>query len=279
MATLLDGKKTAQKFLKTLFQEISRGQGAPRLLVFVVGHSVASQIFVRAKARACRALGIEFRLKKVRAAAQNQEVSKLILEENRRFDPDGIVVQLPLPAHLNTGRILNCIPDNKDIDGLATPQFVSPVVLGINYLFAEYGISVCGKQVVVVGKGRLVGKPVSAMMRKLGARVIVCDQKTAQLGEQTRTADILLTGVGKAGLITGDMVKPRAVVVDVGVALQRGKMRGDVDFASVAPKVSYITPVPGGIGPMTVAMLLANLIAAMQRRRGDAHLSSWQSEA
>ncbi len=273
MVTLLDGKKTARKFLKTIFQGIPRGQNAPRLLVFAVGYTVASQVFVHAKARTCRKWGVSFRLKKIRATAQTQQVCKLILEENQKFDPDGIVIQLPLPAHLDTERILKCMPLGQDIDGLASPRFISPVVLGMNYLFAEYGITVAGKRAVVVGRGRLVGKPVSAMLRKLGARVVVCDQETVNLKAQTKTADILVTGVGKPGLITRDMVKPNAVVVDVGVAIRGGKMAGDVDFAGVAPKVSYITPVPGGMGPMTVAMLLYNLLAAWKKRRGDASFS------
>jgi len=260
MAQILDGRKLAKKFLKEIKKEVRTMTKKPRLLVFLAGRDQASEVFVRAKKKACAEVGIEFALKKIPPESSTDDICQIIKNKDRQENPDGIVVQLPLPSGVDPDKILACIPREKDVDSLSGDLVKSPLALAIIALLSEHKIGLKDRRVVVVGAGRLVGQPVSDLFRSLGARVKVCDFLTRDLGKETLGADILISGVGKAGLISAPMVKEGAVVVDAGTSFVRDKIRGDVDFVSVKEKASLIAPVPGGVGPMTVAILLMNLL-------------------
>jgi len=260
MAQILDGKKLAKKFLVEIKKEVKRLKKKPRLLVFLVGKDHASEIFVRAKERACLGVGIDFVLERITAQTPTLKICEIIKQKDKEESPDGIVVQLPLPRGVNVDQVLRCIPSTKDVDSLTSDLVESPLVLAIITLLSEYGIEFKDRKVVVVGAGRLVGQPVSNMARRLGGLVKVCDLKTKNLQKETQGADILISGVGKPGLIRASMIRQGAVVVDAGTSFLGSKVKGDVNFPEVLKKASFITPVPGGVGPMTVVMLLTNLI-------------------
>ncbi len=259
-AQILDGRKLAKKFLKEIKKEVRTLSKKPRLLVFLAGGDRASEVFVCAKKKACAEIGIDFVLEKIPLGNSTDDICQIITKKDREENPDGIVVQLPLPRGIDPDKVLACIPREKDVDSLSGDLVKSPLALAIIALLSEYKIGLKDRRVVVVGAGRLVGQPVSDLFRSLGARVRVCDFLTRDLKKETLDADILISGVGQAGLISAPMVKEGAVVVDAGTSFVRGKIKGDVDFASVKEKASLIAPVPGGVGPMTVAMLLINLL-------------------
>lgn len=240
--------------MEGLKRDIQNSGERSKLAAVLVGDDENSKIFLRQKEKACKFIGVDYQLyqfaKNISQSRLEDEVKKIINQNNQ-----GIIIQLPLPKHIDAQKVLNLIPPEKDVDVLSenTPsgRALPPVLAGILELFKEYEIKIKGKNVAVVGKGKLVGEPVSAWMEKVGAKVFVIDKKTRNIASVLKKADIIVSGAGKPNLIKGNMVKRGAVVVDAA---------GDVDFKSVEPKASYITPIPGGVGPMTVAMLLSNLV-------------------
>ncbi|MBR6593671.1 MAG: bifunctional methylenetetrahydrofolate dehydrogenase/methenyltetrahydrofolate cyclohydrolase FolD [Clostridia bacterium] len=274
--TILDGKALAAKIkeqtLETTKALAAEGKRQPCLAVVLVGEDPASQIYVRNKHNDCITTGIKSLMHTLPADTQEEELLALIDRLNGDDGVDGILVQLPLPKHLNEQRVTERISALKDVDafsaynvGLITlgrGGFKPCTPAGIMRLLEEYGIDPKGKECVVVGRSNIVGKPMALLLLAAGGTVTVCHTKTADLAFHTRRADIIVAAAGKADLINGDMVKEGAVIVDVGMNRKDGKLCGDVDFESCAPKASYITPVPGGVGPMTRAMLLDNTLTA-----------------
>ena len=284
MATIIDGKAIAAQIRQNIKEEtaqlIASTGYTPALAVILVGDDPASAVYVRNKQRACEEVGfraLEYRLP---AATTQQELDALIDTLNADGAVDGILVQLPLPRGLDEQRVLLRISPEKDVDCFH-PYNVGRVMcgdgvlapctpMGVMELIHSTGVSVSGKECVVVGRSNIVGKPQSMLLLRENGTVTVCHSKTADLAEVTRRADILVAAVGRAGLITGDMIKPGAVVIDVGINRGAdGKLTGDVDFASAKEVAGYITPVPGGVGPMTIAMLMQNTLRAAQARMAE----------
>ena len=281
MGKIIDGKAIANALQSKLKEQIayfSMTVGRkPKLAVIMVGEDPASAIYVRNKIRACEEVGINSESYKLPEATESAELEALITKLNKERDVDGILLQLPLPAHLNAKRIIQLIDPKKDVDGFSTLNLGSLLLddksglysctpLGIMQLIRSTGIDLTGKNAVVVGRSNEVGKPVALMLLQQNATVTICHSKTVDLAEVTRKADVLVVAVGRKKLITGDMIKEGAVVIDVGINRDEdGKLCGDVDFASALPKAGFITPVPGGVGPMTIAMLMANTLKAAKR--------------
>lgn len=275
MAIILDGKKTSAELRaeireKTL--ELKQRTGiVPGLAVILVGDDPASRIYVNNKEKACEAAGFLSREYNLPGDSKSEDISDLIRSLNNDDKIHGILIQLPLPPHIRPEPLIELVDPNKDVDGfhpynigqlfLGNPFHRPCTPSGIVEILDRYKIEVSGKEAVIVGRSNIVGKPLALMLLSLNATVTICHTKTRDLAEVTRRADILVAAVGKACMISGGMVKDGAVVVDVGVnRLPDGKVVGDVDFAEVSPKASYITPVPGGVGPMTIAMLLKNTL-------------------
>ena len=280
-AKIIDGKQVAARCREELKQQVAalRARGIiPGLAVILVGEDPASQVYVRNKHRACEELGIHSEQYTLPADTDRQTLLDLITELNGREEIDGILVQLPLPGHLDEKEILSAIDPAKDVDSFH-PQNVGRLVIG-DYFFApctpsgiltlidSAGVDLTGKECVVIGRSNIVGKPMALMLLHRNATVTVCHSKTRDLPSVTRRADVLISAVGKAGIVTADMVKPGAVVIDVGMNRnQAGKLCGDVDFESVSRVAGYLTPVPGGVGPMTITMLLRSTVLSAQNRR------------
>ena len=280
-AKIIDGKQVAARCREELKQQVAalRARGIiPGLAVILVGEDPASQVYVRNKHRACEELGIHSEQYTLPADTDRQTLLDLIMELNGREEIDGILVQLPLPGHLDEKEILSAIDPAKDVDSFH-PQNVGRLVIG-DYFFApctpsgiltlidSAGVDLTGKECVVIGRSNIVGKPMALMLLHRNATVTVCHSKTQELPSVTRRADVLISAVGKAGFVTADMVKPGAVVIDVGMNRnQAGKLCGDVDFESVSRVAGYLTPVPGGVGPMTITMLLRSTVLSAQNRR------------
>ena len=273
---LLDGKKLAQKILGALRQEIAESKKTLRLAAIVVGENAVVNKFVEQKKKAACSVGIEVRVFPFPAAITTNELRKRLAEIVHETRNTGVIVQLPLPSHINKQYILNAVVPEKDVDVLSGRAIgnvvvgkwpiLPPVAGAIKAFFEEYGIAYQKKRIVVVGKGSLVGRPVALWLLGEEGTVSVLDKETEAPGAVLAQADIIISGIGKPGFITGEMVKKGAVVVDAGTSESEGKVVGDVDFDSVAPKASYITPVPGGIGPLTVAILLQNVLTLASRR-------------
>ena len=280
-AKIIDGKQVAARCREELKQQIAalRARGIiPGLAVILIGEDPASQVYVRNKHRACEELGIHSEQYTLSADTDRQTLLDLITELNGREEIHGILVQLPLPGHLDEKEILSAIDPAKDVDSFH-PQNVGRLVIG-DYFFApctpsgiltlidSAGVDLTGKECVVIGRSNIVGKPMALMLLHRNATVTVCHSKTRDLPSVTRRADVLISAVGKAGIVTADMVKPGAVVIDVGMNRnQAGKLCGDVDFESVSRVAGYLTPVPGGVGPMTITMLLRSTVLSAQNRR------------
>ena len=280
-AKIIDGKQVAARCREELKQQVAalRARGIiPGLAVILVGEDPASQVYVRNKHRACEELVIHSEQYTLSADTDRQTLLDLITELNGREEIDGILVQLPLPGHLDEKEILSAIDPAKDVDSFH-PQNVGRLVIG-DYFFApctpsgiltlidSAGVDLTGKECVVIGRSNIVGKPMALMLLHRNATVTVCHSKTRDLPSVTRRADVLISAVGKAGFVTADMVKPGAVVIDVGMNRnQAGKLCGDVDFESVSRVAGYLTPVPGGVGPMTITMLLRSTVLSAQNRR------------
>lgn len=272
-AGILDGKALAGRIKEELRGKCERLARAPRLAVVLVGDDPASAIYVRNKERDCRECGIDCRDHRLAADTTQEALLALIRELNRDDSVDGILVQLPLPGHLDGAQVLRAIDPDKDVDAfhpenvgrllLGQPRYLPCTPAGILTLLREYAIDPAGKHCVVVGRSNIVGKPLALLLLQADATVTVCHSKTPDLADQCRQADILVSAAGQAGLITADMVRPHAVVIDV--AMNRGadgRLCGDVDFGAVSQRADYITPVPGGVGPMTRAMLMENTYQA-----------------
>ncbi|MCK9471358.1 MAG: bifunctional methylenetetrahydrofolate dehydrogenase/methenyltetrahydrofolate cyclohydrolase FolD [Bacilli bacterium] len=267
---ILDGKKTAENLMKKVAEEVASINEVITLTLILVGNDPASLVYVTNKQKACTDAGINVDSHFLEENATQKEVLKIIEEANNNDKVHGILVQLPLPSHLDEEVIINSIHPLKDIDGLtltnqgklftgldglhpATPK-------GIMTLLQKYFIEISGKNVVVVGRSKLVGKPIAMLMLQKNATVTIAHSRTQNLKEVTKKADILVVAVGKPDFITADMVKKDAVVVDVGINKVEGKLVGDVKYAEVKEVASYITPVPKGVGPMTIASLLENIV-------------------
>jgi len=282
MGNIIDGNKIAQEIrnevrLKT--RELRQQTGIiPGLAVILVGDDPASQVYVGRKARACAEVGFLSREYKLPAETEEKKLLKIIKKLNKDDQIHGILVQLPLPGHISTENIIAAIDPDKDVDGFhpynvgglmtGTPLFVPCTPRGIMELIARSGIDLKGKEAVVVGRSNIVGKPMAMLLLAQNATVTMCHSRTKDLPSVTRRADVLIAAIGKPRMITADMVKEGAVVIDVGVnRLESGKLAGDVAFDEVAPKTSAITPVPGGVGPMTIAMLMKNTLDAARLAR------------
>ena len=281
MATLMDGKALAQKIRGELKEEVShlKIDGIiPKLAVIMVGEDKASQVYVRNKSRACDEIGIEFEEFLLPETTQMQELLDLIDTLNARKDVDGILLQSPIPKHLDISLAFNRIAPEKDVDGfnpinvgklsIGEDSFVSCTPAGVVRILEEYEIEMEGKRAVILGRSNIVGKPLIQCMLAKNATVPVCHSRTKEIGKITKEADILIAAIGKAKFVTADMVKDGVVVVDVGINRNdEGKLVGDVDFEHVSQKAKAITPVPGGVGPMTIAMLMTNVVKAAKKRK------------
>jgi methylenetetrahydrofolate dehydrogenase (NADP+) / methenyltetrahydrofolate cyclohydrolase len=275
---LLEGKVVAQDIQKTMSEEIE-GLKAPHLVAILVGNDTASQTYVNHKIKACAEVGFKSTLIRLEDTISEEVLLSHIDALNKDPEVDGFIVQLPLPRHINPNKVTEAISPNKDVDGFHPinigkmaknlPAFISATPLGILKILEHYHIETSGKHCVIVGRSQIVGSPMSMLLSRNSnpgnCTVTLCHSKTVSLKEHTKKADILIAAIGIAHFIKADMVKEGAVVVDVGMnrledssRVQGYRLVGDVDFDSVAPKSSYITPVPGGVGPMTVAALLYN---------------------
>ena len=279
MATILDGKALAKKVKEEVKKEAASLERVPGLAVIIVGNNPASRVYVNSKRRDCEECGFlseEFALPEETTEA---ELIDLIQTLNGRADIDGILCQLPLPDGINEEAVLMAIDPEKDVDGfhpmnmgallIGKDGFLPCTPYGVMQILDEYGIDPKGKHCVVVGRSNIVGKPQSILLLQRHGTVTICHSRTPNLGEVCRTADILVAAVGKVNIITADMIKPGAVVIDVAMNNNdEGKLCGDVDYAKAKDVASAITPVPGGVGPMTRAMLMKNTLLSAQKRQG-----------
>lgn len=266
---VLDGKELSGQVKTQIKNDVKTYMIKPCLAVIQIGDDPASNVYIKAKEKACNEVGIYFKHIKYADDVKEKEVINKIVELNNDEYVNGILLQLPIPEKYNTERIINYIARNKDVDGLTDINvgklinnkkcLVSCTPQGIMELLNHYNIELEGKNVVIVGRSNLVGKPLISLFLNRNATVTICHSKTKDLQNHTTQADILVVAVGKKHFITEDMVKDDAVVIDVGINREDGNLYGDVDFDNVKKKSSHITPVPGGVGPMTVAMLLKNV--------------------
>ena len=276
-AQLMDGKALAAQKKAAIRAEVERLARTPGLAVVLVGENPASQIYVRGKARDCEECGIRCMDFRLPAQTTESELLTLIAELNGRADVDGILVQLPLPEGIRERRVLEAIAPEKDVDAFH-PENVGRLVqgqarylpctpAGVMELLRAAGVDPAGRRAVIVGRSNIVGKPMALLLLQADATVTVCHSRTPDLADECRRADILISAVGRRGLITADMIKPGAAVVDVAMNRDEdGKLCGDVDFAAACAVAAHITPVPGGIGPMTRAMLMENTLRAARLR-------------
>ena len=281
---ILDGKKLSQKIIEHITLEnikLKEHYGiTPGLAVILVGDDPASHTYVKMKAKACKEVGFYSIVHEMPESITQEKIEETIILMNQNPNIDGILVQLPLPKHINTTKILELIDPAKDVDGFhpynfgrlmqGLDTFAPCTPLGVMELLKEYNIKPKGLDACVVGASNIVGKPMAALLLNAFATVDICHIYTKDLQSHTKRADLLVVGVGKPNLITADMVKDGAIVVDIGInRLEDGRLVGDVDFENVSKKASYITPVPGGVGPMTIAMLLQNTLKAAKKRIQD----------
>lgn len=284
---IIDGKATAAairaEIASSVAQIVDAGGRAPHLAAILVGHDGGSESYVASKVKACEECGFDSTLLRFEGSISQEQLLEHIRDLNNNPDIDGFIVQLPLPRHIDTHAVIEAIDPHKDVDGfhpanvgrlsIGLPGFVSATPAGIIELLQRYQIPTSGKHCVILGRSNIVGKPLAMLMMQKSypgdATVTVCHSRTADISSITRTADILVAAMGVPASVTADMVKEGATVIDVGTTRvpdatrARGwKLCGDVDFAAVAPKCSYITPVPGGVGPMTIAMLMRNTLLA-----------------
>jgi methylenetetrahydrofolate dehydrogenase (NADP+)/methenyltetrahydrofolate cyclohydrolase len=272
MGIILDGKKVSEKRLELLKEEIGESGLSPRLATVIVGSDPASQMYVRMKHRACERVDIGSVGIELPADATTKCVTDAIARLNEDPEINGILVQLPLPKPIDTDRVIASVLTVKDVDGFhptnlgllfsGRPRFAPCTPLGIMTLLAEYHINLAGARAVVLGRSIDVGRPMAALLTNADATVTTCHSKTKNLTEEIKRADILVSAIGKPLFVKADMVKPGAVIIDVGINQLNGKLVGDVDFDAVKEIASAITPVPGGVGPMTIATLMENTFNA-----------------
>lgn len=280
--TLIDGKATAAQIKAEIAEEVKQivenGGKRPHLAAILVGHDGGSETYVRNKVLACEACGFKSTLLRFEDTISEAELLAEVDKLNRDEDVDGFIVQLPLPKHISEQKVIEAIDYRKDVDGfhpinvgrmaIGLPCYISATPKGILELLRRYHIETSGRKCVILGRSNIVGKPMAALLTQADGTVTLCHSKTPDLADITRQADILVSAVGKVNCVTVDMVKDGAVVIDVAMNRnEAGKLCGDVDLAAVEPKASYITPVPGGVGPMTRAMLMRNILTA-----AEAHL-------
>lgn len=277
MTQIIDGKKISAQIKEELKEKVAlmKEQGITvTLAVIQVGNDPASTVYVGNKKKACEYIGIRSLSYELPEETKEEDLLSLIAELNERKDVNGILVQLPLPKHISEEKVLDSISPLKDVDGfhpqnvgalcIGKPGFVSCTPAGIIQLLKRSGIEIAGKECVVIGRSNIVGKPMALLLLRENGTVTIAHSKTASLKEVTKKADILVAAVGKPRMITEDYVKEGAVVIDVGIHRnENNKLCGDVDYDSVAPKCSAITPVPGGVGPMTIAMLMHNCVESV----------------
>lgn len=281
-AKLIDGKALAAQVKAEAAADTAalKAKGVtPCLAVILVGEDPASQVYVRGKAKDCGECGIDSRVLRLPESTTQEQLLTLVHQLAEEKAVNGILVQLPLPAHIDEKAVIDAIPPEKDVDGfspvnvgrmqIGEPCYLPCTPAGCVRMIESTGTSIDGKHAVVIGRSNIVGKPAAILLLAKNATVTICHSHTANLKELCASADILVAAVGKAGFVTGDMVKPGAVVIDVGINRGAdGKLHGDVDFAAAAEKASFITPVPGGVGPMTRAMLMKNTVQAAARQNG-----------
>lgn len=278
MAFIIDGKKISAQIkdeVKLAVAEYKKQGIEITLAVVLVGDDPASAVYVRNKKRACEYVGIRSLSYELPASTSEDELVGLIKELNERDDVNGILVQLPLPSHIDENLIIDTVDRRKDVDGfhpesvghllIGNEGFVSCTPAGIIELLKRSGIEIAGRECVVIGRSNIVGKPMAVLLLRENGTVTICHSKTRDLHEVARRADILVVAIGRAKFVTADFVKPGAAVIDVGMDRdENGKLCGDVDFESVEPVAGAITPVPGGVGPMTIAMLMSNCVKSVE---------------
>lgn len=277
MAQIIDGKELAKKVRLELKDEVEKLKKDdnihPKLAVIMVGSDPASQIYVRNKSKACDEIGIEFEEFLLDENTTQKELLDLIDRLNENEKVNGILLQSPIPKNLDINEAFRRISPEKDVDGfnpvnvgkltLGQKGFISCTPFGVIKMLEEYNIDIEGKNAVVLGRSNIVGKPMSQCLLNKNATVTICHSKTKNINDITKNADIIVAAIGKKEFLKGDMVKEGVVVIDVGINRgEDGKLKGDVDFDEVSKKASYITPVPGGVGPMTIAMLMTNVVKA-----------------
>lgn len=276
MAEIIDGKELAKKVRKELKKEVEvlKAKGInPKLAVIMVGNDPGSTVYVRNKSKACEKVGIEFEEFLFEETIEEKELLNLIDKLNEDDSIHGILLQCPVPKHIDVNKAFRRISPNKDVDGfnpinvgnltIGEDAFISCTPYGVVKMFEEYNIETEGKRAVILGRSNIVGKPMIQCMLNKNSTVTVCHSRTQNIGEVIKEADIVIAAIGKPNFVKADMVKDGAVVIDVGInRLDDGTITGDVDYEKVAEKASYITPVPGGVGPMTIAMLLNNVVKA-----------------
>ena len=279
-AQIIDGKAVAAKIKEQLAEKVKAhcqgGNRPPCLAVILVGSDPASQVYVNSKKKTCAAIGIDSRSLDLDGNVSQEELEKHLIAFNEDKDVDGILLQLPLPSHLNAERAIDLISPEKDVDGLTPtnqglliwkrPGLVSCTPYGIMELIKSTDVNPWGKRAAVIGRSVLVGAPVSNLLSNAGATVMCLNSKTVEPWELTKQADILVVAAGRHHLVDKNWIKPGAVVIDVGIHRIDGKLSGDVDFESAKEVAGHITPVPGGVGPMTIAMLLSNCVTAYEKR-------------
>ena len=281
MANIIDGKKISAEIRAEIREEVTKMKEngvCPGLAVIIVGENPASKVYVRNKGRACAEVGIYSEIIEMPEETTEETLLSKIAELNLREEIHGILVQLPLPKHIDEKAVIAAISPEKDVDAfsevnvgksmIGNHSFLPCTPAGVMELLHRSGIEVAGKHAVVIGRSNIVGKPQAMLLLHENATVTVCHSKTKDLASVCKTADILVVALGKADFVTADMVKEGAVVIDVGMNRKAdGKLTGDVDFASVSEVAGYITPVPGGVGPMTITMLLKNTITAAKNKK------------
>lgn len=282
MAKLIDGKiisSAVKAEVAKETEELKKKGITPGLAVIIVGEDPASKVYVANKEKACEQMGFASFKYALPETTTQEELIGLIKELNEKSEVNGILCQLPLPKHLNEELVINTIIPEKDVDAFH-PQNVGKIMIGefdflpctpagVMEMLKYENIDITGKECVIIGRSNIVGKPMSMLLLHKNGTVTVCHSRTKNLAEVTRRADILVAAVGRANFVTADMVKEGAVVIDVGInRLENGKLCGDVNFAEVEPKASYITPVPGGVGPMTIATLMKNTLTAAKKQNG-----------
>lgn len=282
MSKIIDGKQISAQVKQAVAEEVAqlKTEGIhPGLAVVLVGDNPASKVYVGSKEKACEQLGIYSEKYLLPGETTEEELLELVEKLNHKPEINGILVQLPLPEQINEETIINAIDPIKDVDAFH-PNNVGKIMIGdfdflpctpagIMDLIASTGVSIEGKNCVVIGRSNIVGKPMAMLLLHKNGTVTICHSRTQNLAEITRKADILVAAVGRANFVTGDMVKEGAVVIDVGMnRLENGKLCGDVNFAEASKKAGYITPVPGGVGPMTIATLMRNTVTAAKLQAG-----------
>jgi len=277
-AEIIDGKKIAAQVESEVRERLAKLPFKPGLVAVRVGNDPASEIYVRNKARKAKELGLEGKELVFDASLPEAELLARTAQLNSDNNVDGILVQLPLPKQIDPKKVIDAVDPAKDVDGfhpinvgllhLGRPLLVPATPAGIMRLIASTGVDIAGARAVVIGRSDIVGKPVAALLLRENATVTICHSRTRDLPGVVREADIVVAAIGKPRFVTAEMIKRGAIVIDVGINRVDGKLAGDVDFHRVREVASWITPVPGGVGPMTIAMLMKNTVIAAQRRRG-----------